>query len=89
MMVFGFFRGRPQMKSERSFRPMDVTLNPIRGNSHEKGHLICVVLMMGCCLMGMTTGCACLPKDISRPPSYAINDGHDSALGRKFEQTMA
>ncbi len=44
--------------------------------------------IVGCCLLG-TIGCSSLPKEINRQPSYAINDGHETVLGRSFAGKLA
>ncbi|UCF90832.1 MAG: phospholipase D family protein [Desulfobacterales bacterium] len=41
-----------------------------------------------CSLLG-TIGCSSLPKEINRQPSYAINDGQETILGRSFAGKLA
>ncbi|VTR67432.1 hypothetical protein DESC_610015 [Desulfosarcina cetonica] len=41
-----------------------------------------------CCLWGFI-GCSSLPKDIHRPPSSVIKDGHTTRLGRTFAEALA
>ena len=44
--------------------------------------------IVGCSLLE-TMGCYSLPKETNRQPSYAINDGHETVLGRSFAEKLA
>ncbi|MFH1985206.1 MAG: phospholipase D family protein [Pseudomonadota bacterium] len=43
--------------------------------------------VIGCCLL-LTIHCSGLPKDSNRQPSFAIRDGQETTLGRKFASQL-
>ena len=45
------------------------------------------VIFIGFCLLWIS-GCAGLPKNVNLHPTYAISDGHDTALGQKLDEQL-
>jgi cardiolipin synthase C len=45
------------------------------------------VFLIGFCLLWIT-GCAGLPRNVNLNPSYAISDGHETALGMKLSKQL-
>lgn len=46
------------------------------------------IFIVALCTLGWLGGCASLPKDFTRSPSYAVNDGANTYLGRKFSSQL-
>jgi putative cardiolipin synthase len=46
------------------------------------------ILIVSCCSLWWLGGCASLPKDFSRFPSYAVSEGPDTTLGRRFNSQL-
>jgi putative cardiolipin synthase len=46
------------------------------------------ILFIFCCSAYLIVGCAGLPKDFNRPPSYVINGGQDTRLGLNFSRQL-
>ena len=45
------------------------------------------IILIGFCLL-LITGCAGLPKNVNLNPSYAIRDGHETALGMAMSKPL-